>query len=717
MRCFTWSGGNVVPGIGLKADERLGQVVFLGEEGRGRRYEKVALDRRAPAEMANGRVLEAHPRKVTLPAKDGKPEKTFYVLQAPTHCNESVLIRVDTSWCYTKGTTGAWSTLAGTPETLIMGYGAHGDAGRIGSWDDGLVVMKPGDILRVRPEGGHKTKPYVLWIEHGAPTTATQQDYEVMQVVASAEEVIEDAPSASQTAIAMRFGAMAAFTFKSGTLTEGVELGNGAAGPSLLLGEEGRGRMRIEVPVIGDSPSKITTTGVADLGKGLVGLVHADKIEPNAVLLRVNTDGGYTRRGDGTFEVWKGTPAVLTKGYGADGDAGRIGSWDDALIVLREGDALYARPSGGGQGYALFVLGGKLRVEPWIAWKLKDGKQDPAFYVEKGTAPAGHVPAEWIGRIVTVKRVQREDSERWSLNTGVTGELVRLVGTSVVLNLGWDGRDHHEQTASGDWVCLEADKVVRRLEGEEAQTRREIRSSAEVLRSQAIAATQLSCFGLAEADLRHEVQSLTTDPNFDVMATTGYDSLTYWVERARAVMERFATAEPDLKVLEQRQGSGEVLVDFGGHFRVMGATGNAQYWVIRPDGSEREPDDISYRRRYTEEGDKTWRTVQPDELAISWWKSCTAAEHVFKVDKPPVNGCTPEQLATVDRIEREIDERFKGSTGISGTLSPTIGNGWGLVQRTNTPEVVVSATPEDDNRPADLSKLSALFGGAVRVRP
>ncbi len=49
MKSYTWDGGKVVEGIILKNDEKLGQVIFLGEEGRGRRYEKISLGRRNPA--------------------------------------------------------------------------------------------------------------------------------------------------------------------------------------------------------------------------------------------------------------------------------------------------------------------------------------------------------------------------------------------------------------------------------------------------------------------------------------------------------------------------------------------------------------------------------------------------------------------------------------------------------------------------------------------
>ncbi|OGZ00028.1 MAG: hypothetical protein A2945_04275 [Candidatus Liptonbacteria bacterium RIFCSPLOWO2_01_FULL_52_25] len=125
---------------------------------------------------------------------------------------------------------------------------------------------------------------------------------------------------------------------------------------------------------------------------------------------------------------------------------------------------------------------------------------------------------------------------------------------------------------------------------------------------------------------------------------------------------------------------GEALINFGGHFRVMGRTDNAQFWVVQPDGSLREPDEVQYRKRYSSEGDKRWRLVRPEELALSWSKNSSASPHEFTVVKLPVNGITPEQKAAVVKLEREIAEEWMGATGMaSGVASPSIGNGWGLV--------------------------------------
>lgn len=173
------------------------------------------------------------------------------------------------------------------------------------------------------------------------------------------------------------------------------------------------------------------------------------------------------------------------------------------------------------------------------------------------------------------------------------------------------------------------------------------------------------------------------------------------------------------EVIRRKNEQGEILANFGGHFRVMGAAGQCQYWVIQPNGIEREPDEVEYRKRYSSEGSKRWRIVGPEELALSWSKSNTAADHEFAVEKLPAGGCTAEQLATVERLEREIGERFEGAVGISGKVSPSIGKGWGLgrPKPAQKPESTTEPTPTSAE-PVSPSKvdLSKLFGGAAKVR-
>lgn len=145
---------------------------------------------------------------------------------------------------------------------------------------------------------------------------------------------------------------------------------------------------------------------------------------------------------------------------------------------------------------------------------------------------------------------------------------------------------------------------------------------------------------------------------------------------SRRLEAELAAATPE--ELQRLRETGEILVNWGGHFREMGRTGNAQFWVVRPDGTERLPDEVEYRKRYASEGEKRWRFVGREELAITWSKGCSAASHVFVVAHLPVGGPTPEQLAFVAELEEKIAVGWEGVSGISGRTSPPIGGGWGL---------------------------------------
>lgn len=229
--------------------------------------------------------------------------------------------------------------------------------------------------------------------------------------------------------------------------------------------------------------------------------------------------------------------------------------------------------------------------------------------------------------------------------------------------------------------------------------------------------------------VRQFVQDLRSLPVFaslssDMQAKLAGLEDSYMVPNLSSLEMELRSEWAKATVLLAREQKGEGLANFGGHFRVMGATGNVDFWVVRPDGSLRDPDEVQYRKRYTSEGEKYWRLVGPEELAISWFKAYTAADHDFVVNKLPIGGCTPEQLMTVKRIEREIAVRFDGSVGMSGSTSPVIGRGWnlggepirvinpGTSASIQDPEpVVVSTTP------ADLSKvdLGSLFGGRAKT--
>lgn len=192
MKCYTFSGGRVSKGIAVREDSKLGLVVFLGEEGRGRRYEKVGLFRKNPAEVKDGRVYKAHPVKITINRGTDR-ERSFFTLAEPNNGNDRrVLVRINTQWVYTRNTAGSWKAVKGEPQDLVVGYGAHGIAGRIGNWDDGLVLMSPGDVIRVKPEGGYKTKPYALFYDSKKGLQCMPfEDYENMSAAESEDAEVE----------------------------------------------------------------------------------------------------------------------------------------------------------------------------------------------------------------------------------------------------------------------------------------------------------------------------------------------------------------------------------------------------------------------------------------------------------------------------------------------------------------------------------------------
>ncbi len=159
-----------------------------------------------------------------------------------------------------------------------------------------------------------------------------------------------------------------------------------------------------------------------------------------------------------------------------------------------------------------------------------------------------------------------------------------------------------------------------------------------------------------------------------IAALTGYQAL---VEKLGADSDQVKTVANILQGNEQdyaaalnaireiqelfvAQGRGEVLADFGGHFRRMGENSQSDIWVIGPDGEEAEPTETNYRKRYTSEGDRRWELIGPEMLALRWSRGQGGRqfEESWEVVKLPVSGLTEAQ--TTKARELEPHERFRG---------------------------------------------------------
>jgi hypothetical protein len=127
------------------------QCLALGEEGRGRKRVIIPFHASFDEEASDyeiGQTRKGNPKII----RTGKS-------------SEGWIARINCYYTYTRNTRGYYEIIAGNVEEITVGFGAFGTAGRIGSWDDALVTVKPPfpAIIKVYPSGGrHKIAPYYL---------------------------------------------------------------------------------------------------------------------------------------------------------------------------------------------------------------------------------------------------------------------------------------------------------------------------------------------------------------------------------------------------------------------------------------------------------------------------------------------------------------------------------------------------------------------------
>ncbi len=119
---------------------------------------------------------------------------------------------------------------------------------------------------------------------------------------------------------------------------------NPLGGPQLSLGESGRGRTLVLVPVgLPESRENPFSLSLDLSGLPDVRVVVTDagvRIEPasgggsqDKILVALVGDPGYSRGRYYTWELPEGA-RILAHGSGAYGDAGRLGGWSEMLVVL-----------------------------------------------------------------------------------------------------------------------------------------------------------------------------------------------------------------------------------------------------------------------------------------------------------------------------------------------------------------------------------------------
>jgi len=100
----------------------------------------------------------------------------------------------------------------------------------------------------------------------------------------------------------------------------------------ISLGEKGRGRKELIIPTTSSVKKGINEDLSISLSKR--GNPKIESKFDSTLYLLLSSEGGYTRKGDGYFEYPEYACTVLNTGNGADGEAGRIGSWKVVLLKV-----------------------------------------------------------------------------------------------------------------------------------------------------------------------------------------------------------------------------------------------------------------------------------------------------------------------------------------------------------------------------------------------
>lgn len=119
------------------------------------------------------------------------------------------------------------------------------------------------------------------------------------------------------------------------------------------IGESGRGRREVFLPtpngVDGDLCGLCTNLTI---GTSKSGRPRINRSSDKELFVILSSERNYTRRGDGCIKTPKAQEnELVARGNGADGDAGRIGSWDAVILKAKDGDVFRVTWGGYGYGY------------------------------------------------------------------------------------------------------------------------------------------------------------------------------------------------------------------------------------------------------------------------------------------------------------------------------------------------------------------------------
>ena len=148
-------------------------VIQLGEKGRGRLLVSIPC----PEGLQDGDTVQALPAQVKANGLKTKPS-----IKGSNDPENGWVARISTDGSYIRGACGNVSfdptqTGVSVPVIVAKGCGAFGDAGRTGTWDDVVVQVSDGTVLRVKPT---RADAYYLWFQKEKVSTLTLDELELL---------------------------------------------------------------------------------------------------------------------------------------------------------------------------------------------------------------------------------------------------------------------------------------------------------------------------------------------------------------------------------------------------------------------------------------------------------------------------------------------------------------------------------------------------------
>ena len=135
----------------------------------------------------------------------------------------------------------------------------------------------------------------------------------------------------------------------------------------VAIGEAGRGRREVFLPTPGLIQAGYIIEGLRPdltIGTSRSGKLRIHASKDDGIYLILSSEKGYTRRGSGYIKAPKGQDfELINRANGADGAAGRVGTWDAVIVKAKDGNVFRVTWGGSRYGYhATFyvVSGGKV---------------------------------------------------------------------------------------------------------------------------------------------------------------------------------------------------------------------------------------------------------------------------------------------------------------------------------------------------------------------